>query len=50
MIVQKEFEDEQERKIKQISEMGFGDRKRIIVALEKWKWDELKAINWLATH
>ena len=48
--VKKQFEDVKENKIKQIFEMGFNDRTRIVTALKKWNWDQVKAINWLATH
>eukprot|EP00484_Ammonia_sp_Unknown_P029210 CAMPEP_0197025864 /NCGR_PEP_ID=MMETSP1384-20130603/6068_1 /TAXON_ID=29189 /ORGANISM="Ammonia sp." /LENGTH=535 /DNA_ID=CAMNT_0042454443 /DNA_START=81 /DNA_END=1685 /DNA_ORIENTATION=- len=44
--VEKQFDDGKEQKIKQIVQMGFSDRDRVITALKKWKWDELKAINW----
>ena len=50
VLVKKQFSDDKENKIKQIFQMGFSDRKKIITALKKWNWDELKAINWLATH
>merc|ERR1719242_1484235 len=50
VLVKGEFDDEKEAKIKRIYQMGFNDRKKIITALKKWSWDELKAVNWLATH
>ena len=50
VLVKRQFSEEKENKIKQIYQMGFNDRKKIITALKKWSWDELKAINWLATH
>jgi len=50
VLVKGQFSEDKENKIKQIYQMGFNDRKKIITALKKWSWDELKAINWLATH
>eukprot|EP01084_Bolivina_argentea_P193274 331621_1 len=50
VLVKREFNEKKENKIKLISEMGFNDRKKIISALKKWKWDEASAIDWLATH
>jgi len=50
VLVNKQFDDIKENKIKQILQMGFNDRNKIITALKKWNWDQLKAINWLATH
>eukprot|EP01083_Nonionella_stella_P016862 47090_1 len=50
VIVQGEYGQKKEQMISQIYEMGFNDRNKIITALKKWNWDELKAINWLATH
>mmetsp|Transcript_38967 Transcript_38967/g.62215 ORF Transcript_38967/g.62215 Transcript_38967/m.62215 type:complete len:496 (+) Transcript_38967:102-1589(+) len=39
-----------EAKIRQIFQMGFIERKKVIMALQKWDWDEVKAINYLATR
>jgi len=50
VCVQSQFGQQKEGKIEQILKMGFSDREKIITALKKWNWDELKAINWLATH
>ena len=50
VLVKGQFTEEKENKIKRIYQMGFNDRKKIIQALKKWNWDELKAVNWLATH
>ena len=50
VCVQSEFGKKKEEKIEKIFLMGFSDRNKIVMALKKWNWDELKAINWLATH
>jgi len=50
VLVKGHFDDAKENKIKQIYQMGFRDRNQIVVALKKWNWDQLKAVNWLATH
>ena len=49
VMVRGQFSDEKERKIKRIYQMGFNDRKQIVQSLKKWSWNELKAVNWLAT-
>ena len=50
VIGMSEFGQKKENKIARIHEMGFSERNKVIHALKKWNWDELKAINWLVTH
>ena len=45
-----EYDEVKEAEIRQIVQMGFTDRQKVIVALKKWGWDTTKAVNYLATH
>ena len=46
------FSDRKAAKIDKIHQMymGFYNKHKIMDALIKWNWDELKAANWLETH